>query len=1074
MSSRDDSPSAQPSEDGRHSRHDQDDQQDQLPALLRAVRARKAEYIRPRTVRVKVGTWNVAAMAGTERDLAQWFVQGKEVPNRFNTSEHDAGSADSTTGGGSQNRPEDVGIYVLGLQEIIDVSSPSGALKPYTDPAPSNRWKAALERALPSGYLLISEVQLVGLLLLVYAAPNVAPTISSVSSTTVGTGLMGYMGNKGAVITRILLGETTRIVFINCHLAAGADKGSLDRRNWDAAQIISRAKFDALDPDVEGYDDSAETIGKEDFAFWFGDLNYRVDDVPGDDVRRLLSLHTRNEYDAKRKHRKRPEGDPPSPVLVAEEGSDETSGDDSNKSSDGGDEADADKIPEESDPTSLLNTLNTLLTHDQLRIQQQQRKAFHEGWREGSIRFLPTYKYDIGTIATFDSSEKKRGPSWCDRILYRSKRDLLNYQKRVKREEEARRRDEEMKARGVDKAADDEGVLFEYDPETDGANDEDEDAATAAADNTSAKSESSDDEDEDDRIQLTYYTSHQGILSSDHKPIDAEFIITYDAVIPELKATVYQDVVRQLDRAENEARPSLTVVIDHHHHDEEEDLRDTSYDRNAIYLGRVPYAVPVSREMIIANTGSVPATFNFASRLIGREQPEGATNPPAWLDVKVHWPMDEPAADKKDKENPIEKYTLLPGDSVTVEVTACVTHLDYVRPLNANEAKVEDILVLQVTGGRDHFIPIYGRWLPTCFGRSLEELTRMPETGARSLAGMSAEEIQQQAQQPRLSAPRELFRLTEAITSTVERAVAEWEMTRGGSDPSNSAEDKDNTPPWQTEPHGVCWPFSPETWMLRDEATRPALLAAVREALDTGERNIISVFPAEVPALHRLEVLAETLISFLRSLRDGIIPADIWRDMEAQMAARDRAKVPWSSPEELQAWVLDALAVSPVHSVSFTFVTFMLNQIANEVAPPTNPAALPASIGKPPNPSPTFPPPTSSEGPLASILAPIRRQHTEPSLPNSPRESQQQEQQQSHESTRSAGNDSRRAAVESTLSAFFSDLMISTSIPTPTKDKDRRAWEERKKMVIAAFLQPTSTPNTRDVTEEPPKPLPAP
>lgn len=1010
-------------------------------------------------------------MAGTERDLAQWFVQGKEIPHRFNTVDHDAASADATTGGGSQNRPEDVGIYVLGLQEIIDVSSPSGALKPYTDPAPSNRWKAALERALPAGYLLISEVQLVGLLLLVYAAPNVAPTISSVSSTTVGTGLMGYMGNKGAVVTRIVLGETTRMVFINCHLAAGADRGSLDRRNWDAAQIVSRAKFDALDPDVEGYDESPETIGKEDFAFWFGDLNYRVDDVPGDDVRRLLSLHTRNEYDAKRKHRKKPDGDPPSPVLVAEEGSDGTSGDDSNKSSDGGDGADADEIPEESDPTSLLNTLNTLLTHDQLRIQQQQRKAFHDGWREGPIRFLPTYKYDIGTIATFDSSEKKRGPSWCDRILYRSKRDLMNYQKRVKREEEARRRDEEMKARGVDKAADDEGVLFEYDPETDGANEEDENAAVAlaVADHSSAKSESSDDYEDDstqdDRIRLMHYASHQGILSSDHKPIDAEFTITYDAVIPELKAAVYQDVVRQLDRAENEARPSLTVVIDHHH-DEEEDSRDTAYDRNAIYLGRVPYAVPISREMIIANTGSVPATFSFASRLVGREQPEGATNPPAWLDVKVHWPMDEPAGDKKDKEKPIERYTLLPGDSVTVEVTACVTHLDYVRPLNADEAKVEDILVLQVTGGRDHFIPIYGRWLPTCFGRSLDELTRMPETGARSLAGMSAAEIQQQAQQPRLSAPRELFRLTEAITSTVERAVAEWEMTRGRSDlSSNNAEDQDQTPPWLTEPHGVGWPFSPETWTLRDKGTRTALLAAVREALDTGRRSITSIFPAEIPALHRLEILAETLVSFLRSLRDGVIPADVWRDMEAQMAARDRAKVPWSSPEELQAWVLDALAVSPVHSVSFTFVTFMLNQIVNEVAPP-------ASIGKPPTPSPTSSP-TSSEGPLASILAPIRRQHTDANTPNPPHENQQPEQQQPHDGPGPAGNDARRAAVESILSAFFSDLMISTSIPAPTKDKDRRAWEERKKMVVQAFLQPTSTPNTRDVMEEQPKPLPA-
>ncbi len=30
-----------------------------------------------------------------------------------------------------------------------------------------------------------------------------------------------------------------------------------------------------------------DTIASADVAFWFGDLNYRLDDIPGDDVRRL-------------------------------------------------------------------------------------------------------------------------------------------------------------------------------------------------------------------------------------------------------------------------------------------------------------------------------------------------------------------------------------------------------------------------------------------------------------------------------------------------------------------------------------------------------------------------------------------------------------------------------------------------------------------------------------------------------------------------------------------------------------------------------------------------------------------
>jgi phosphatidylinositol-bisphosphatase len=58
-----------------------------------------------------------------------------------------------------------------------------------------------------------------------------------------------------------------------------------------------------------------------------------------------------------------------------------------------------------------------LYAADQLRTQQRNGSAFH-GWQEAAIRFAPTYKYDTDS-ENYDTSEKRRAPAWCDRILYR-------------------------------------------------------------------------------------------------------------------------------------------------------------------------------------------------------------------------------------------------------------------------------------------------------------------------------------------------------------------------------------------------------------------------------------------------------------------------------------------------------------------------------------------------------------------------------------------------------------------------------------------------------------------------------
>eukprot|EP01132_Coremiostelium_polycephalum_P002758 gene2758-3432_t len=54
---------------------------------------------------------------------------------------------------------------------------------------------------------------------------------------------------------------------------------------------------------------------------------------------------------------------------------------------------------------------------DQLNNERKAGKVFI-GYKEEPLNFAPTYKYDVGT-QIYDTSEKNRTPSWCDRILYR-------------------------------------------------------------------------------------------------------------------------------------------------------------------------------------------------------------------------------------------------------------------------------------------------------------------------------------------------------------------------------------------------------------------------------------------------------------------------------------------------------------------------------------------------------------------------------------------------------------------------------------------------------------------------------
>ncbi|XP_067826092.1 phosphatidylinositol polyphosphate 5-phosphatase type IV [Heptranchias perlo] len=65
------------------------------------------------------------------------------------------------------------------------------------------------------------------------------------------------------------------------------------------------------------------------------------------------------------------------------------------------------------------DSLSSILHYDELTKKLQEGSIF-KGFKEAEINFLPTYKFDIG-CDVYDSSAKKRTPSYTDRIIYKSR-----------------------------------------------------------------------------------------------------------------------------------------------------------------------------------------------------------------------------------------------------------------------------------------------------------------------------------------------------------------------------------------------------------------------------------------------------------------------------------------------------------------------------------------------------------------------------------------------------------------------------------------------------------------------------
>ncbi|KAK6353636.1 hypothetical protein TWF696_005598 [Orbilia brochopaga] len=800
----------------------------------------------------------------------------------------------------------------------------------------------------------------------VFISPDIASQITTPSGTTVGTGLMGYMGNKGGALGRIVVGglpaagisppsledasieakdaaeqeRGTTVLFVDCHLAAFPN--AVDRRNWDYAEIQRRAYFHPKPLPISGGGSVPESVAAAhpngypfnecDLIIWAGDLNYRLD-MPGDEIRRSLHKFLP------------PEEDGSDPSLTTST---------SDNSPDPSDESGSNSNHISESNRTFEETIAHLLEKDQLRKQQTNGKAF-QFYHEGKILFLPTYKYDVGAISTFDTSEKARAPSYCDRIVWKDWKVEKEEIKRLEARKLADARDKKRETHLDDSENND--VLFDIGQED--MEDPGEESDSRVDDNVVGPQQSEheitaineiDISDVPTPLKLLRYFSHQTITSSDHKAVTAEFSLDYMAVDQEKRSQVQVEIVKEIDRHENESRPAVTIIVD----------GDT--DSEIVDFGEVAWDQVVRRTVTMANTGRSDAACEFVTRPVMPASPDddedsGFTKvSSADINDSMAFGDESSATDGFDEEvckpwlsatfsnaQTDDPYSLKPGEAEPILLQLALPPNKYgrqprsanaalLRRLNTGKEELSDVLVMRVAQGQDKFISVKAKFKTTFLGYSLTELLRVPDSagGIRNNPKCTGE--------AHWSAPRELFRMTECLLLTLKSIV----LSEGGEGVR-----------WTMLPG---WPFVRETWGLADgddddgeefdELTpssryaRSALKRWIRDSLDCDtDWAWEEVDRKGYSEEDKCEAMAECLLDWLGYLKDGVIPTSLYGEVVKGVGGKAGADK-----------ILDMLptAAPPVHTNVFIYLTGFVAEVISLLSPKYDAATTSSNISSAP------------------------------------------------------------------------------------------------------------------------------
>ncbi|XP_068249219.1 inositol polyphosphate 5-phosphatase OCRL isoform X1 [Palaemon carinicauda] len=228
-----------------------------------------------------------------------------------------------------------------------------------------------------------------------------------------------------------------------------------------------------------------------------------------------------------------------------------------------------------------------------------------------------------------------------------------------------------------------------------------------------------------DTIKQREYRSHPSLKISDHKPVSALFVAGIKVIDTRRYRRNYEEVMKKLDKLENEFLPQVTV------------------DTTEVILEPVRFLQPQTKYLTIANTGQVPVQFEFIKKL------NDTSYCKPWLSIRPYINF------------------MMPGDKCDVALEVLVDKRTAAH-LNSGHDKLYDILVLHLDGGKDLFITITGDYERSCFGSSINALVHMNkpfrEVPMARLIDLESKQPKELSEMP-YAVPKELWYLVDHLHS---------------------------------------------------------------------------------------------------------------------------------------------------------------------------------------------------------------------------------------------------------------------------------------------------------------------